>query len=1029
MWLFRFLPWAILVIGMAFSVWFWDDSRQREIDKLHMEFNERQSDIATALSSRVQGNVQVLRGVAGLFAASQGNGVDRNEFKTYVDNLHLNEIYPGIQGVGFSIAVAPTDLTLFVDRVRSEGFPTFDLLPAGERKLYTSIVFLEPFDWRNQRAFGYDMFSEPIRNEAMTRAMETGRAALSSKVTLLQETTSDVQAGFLLYVPMYRNGAATDTPEQRRTNLLGWAYSPVRMRDLMKSMSGKHPPDFHEQFRIEVFDGAAPSPDALLFDSNLGNLSGPPVTPPLFTADRPLELGGHRWTLRMSSLPDFETQANALGDRSQIILLAGIALTLLLILLTRTIDRHHRRIAVALGQVAKANQKLTQSSNELRAIYDSSCVAIFLVDLQGRIAHANQRMADMFGSSVEQLSCSEYVSLIHPNEREDGHRKMLDLLSSTIDSVDLERRYWRADGTEFWGHLTGRRFYDASGQQVGLLGVIADVTRHKDAENALAESEAANRRMIETANEGVWAMDAQHRTTFVNAHMAAMLGYCTHEILGHPVEDFMFAEDLDDHHRKMLTRQQSGAGSYERRFRRQDGSELWTQVSATTLFDKDGGFAGSFAMFADITELKRVQRELSSHRDHLEELVFSRTAELAQARDAAEAANRAKSTFLANMSHELRTPMNAIIGLNYLLQKQIAEPKAHGQLLKIGDAAQHLLSLINNILDLAKIEADQLTLDEKDFSLSKLIDHALSINGKRACRKGLRLEREVIPWVPGTPELPDLLHGDALRLEQILLNFLSNAIKFSAQGPINVRTRTVEADNHSLLLRLEVEDRGIGLSAEQQARLFQPFTQADDSTTRKYGGIGLGLIVARRLARLMGGDAGVSSQEGVGSTFWVTARLQRAAAPPETVSNRTDRTETRLPEQIIARNYRGLRILLVEDDAFNQEVARVLIEEAGLQLDVVNNGQEALDRVWMQDYALILMAIEMPIMDGLEATRAIRRIPVNSAIPIVAMTASVFDENKDICLAAGMNDRIGKPVDPDVLYATLLRWLPAQPAS
>jgi CHASE1-domain containing sensor protein len=296
--IFRFLPWAVLGLGVALSTWFWQDSRQRELDLLRLEFKERQSDIASALSARVLANFQVLRGVVGLFAASHGDGVDRSEFKAYVDSLHLNELYPGILGVGFSIAIAPSEVTHFVDRMRAKGFPAFELHPAGTRKLYTSIIFLEPFDRRNQRAFGYDMFSEPIRRQAMSRATETGDGALSGKVTLLQEMASDVQAGFLLYLPIYRNAVAVNTLEQRQANLLGWAYSPIRMRDLMKGVLAAHPTDFLEQFHVEVFDGSAPAPNVLLFDSAVEQPAAQADGPPLFVADHPLTLGGQHWTLR-----------------------------------------------------------------------------------------------------------------------------------------------------------------------------------------------------------------------------------------------------------------------------------------------------------------------------------------------------------------------------------------------------------------------------------------------------------------------------------------------------------------------------------------------------------------------------------------------------------------------------------------------------------------------------------------------------------------------------------------------------------
>jgi signal transduction histidine kinase len=268
--------------------------------------------------------------------------------------------------------------------------------------------------------------------------------------------------------------------------------------------------------------------------------------------------------------------------------------------------------------------------------------------------------------------------------------------------------------------------------------------------------------------------------------------------------------------------------------------------------------------------LRSAQVELLQHRNHLEELVFARTAELAAARDAAEAANRAKSMFLANMSHELRTPMYGVMGMIDLALSCATDPQQIDWLNKSNDAAQHLLTILNDVLDISRIDAERLTLEENNFSLAHAIGAALDMHGAAARAKGLRLSSEI------DPALPDLLRGDVLRLEKVLTNFIGNAVKFSQRGEIKVRAHSAEQDSHSVLLRIEVTDQGIGIRPEEQARLFNAFTQVDGSFTRKYDGAGLGLIIAKRLALLMGGEVGADGAPGVGSTFWFTARLQRA---------------------------------------------------------------------------------------------------------------------------------------------------------
>ena len=659
----------------------------------------------------------------------------------------------------------------------------------------------------------------------------------------------------------------------------------------------------------------------------------------------------------------------------------------------------------------ESQERMLRYEAKLAGVLESAADAIFIVDRQGYYQYVNQRAVRMLGYRRDEL-LRMHLSELTPTNDLSRIQPLFDRLLAT-GSLRTEFALKCKDDSTIPVDFNGTVLPDGS-----LFGSARDISERQRAEARIAASEARYARVLEGSTDGFWEWNYQTGEVSVSPRFEAMLGYsqgewtCTYQFWADNVHPDDLAPTM-----AILDQHLAGTRPYheaEFRMRIKSGGWLWIQ-SRGKVAERDASgrpilLAGTHT---DITERRRAEAELDRHRNHLEELVHARTAELAHARDAAETASRAKSTFLANMSHELRTPMHGIMGMTQLALRSASDARQIDQLGKAVRASQHLLDVINDILDISKIEADRMTLDEKPFSLVQVVDDAFRLQEDAAHAKGLQLCREI------APELPCLLYGDALRLRQILINFMGNAVKFSERGVIKMQAEVLEQDSYAVLLRIAVSDQGPGVDPEQRESLFEAFRQGDDSSTRKHGGTGLGLAICRRIARLMGGEVGVESQEGVGSTFWLTARIRLGGGEPPATSPASDES----PRESLLQEFSGRRILLAEDDPVNQEVAICLLEEAGLVAEVASTGQEAVQIARQGGLALILMDVQMPVLNGLEATHAIRGLQGMEAIPILAMTANAFDEDRDACLAAGMNDHIGKPVTNEVFYSTLLSWL------
>jgi len=1054
--------------GLAVTGLLWHQARQDSTRELTADFERQAQDIKQHMVQRLAAHEVVIKSFAGLFDAS--DQMSRQDFRTFYTALVLDRADYQFAGINYIESVAASDLNRHVAKVRAAGLSGYQIRPPGPRPDYAPIVYIEPASGNNDKALGFDPSSNPLARAAMMRARDTGALAVSAKL-VLQQDAGNPTPGVGIYYPIYRQLEAPASQARRQASLVGWIGAPFRTIDLFKAIFSPR-----SSINLEVFDGVSLTRDNLMFDSDaLLRSPGTMPSPSLLQTAMPLAFGGRTWTLVFHAKPGFG--AAAVAQRPQLLAVVGALLSCFAAILTMlgvTYLRRRARLAQAQLEQAlarrreaerqRAEQKLRESEARWKFAIESAGDGLWEWNIPDNTLFRSESWKALFGVKVlgSTDALGEFGKRLHPDDRSVTLNALQDYLDGLTPVFNCQYRARCADGSYKWildrGQLMSRTH---DGEPLLMLGTIQDITARKQTENSLRDSAFAARLALDRSTALAQQLEdyQQHLEVLVQQRTVELqVSVATAQTALAELEKKQIALD---HSLSLLNATLESTAYGILVVDRLGGFTRWNQrfldlwqmpvgllmpgqqqlalahaaaqaarpeqlVARVKALDGDRTASScDIVAMADGRLLKWISRPQIMGDAVLGRVwSFDDITEFKRAEQAALAASRAKSEFLANMSHEIRTPMNGVVGMVDILQQSDLTLEQQRMLATISQSALALLRILNDILDYSKIEAGKLAVESIPTQLAEVAQGVVQLLLPSAQAKGIDLSLAL------DASLPTWVFSDPARLRQVLLNLTGNALKFTqsdASHPGQVRLQLMPASlpDGQPGLHLVVTDNGIGMSREVVARLFQPFTQADSSTSREFGGTGLGLSISQRLVALMGGQLLVRSEPGVGSSFTVELPLLEAPSgqPSDVLPERHQHPQRqRSPAQAVAT---GQLVLLAEDNETNRDVLREQLHLLGYSAEVAEDGVQALHMWRSGRYALLLTDCHMPNMDGLELTAAIRQAELpGTRMPIIAVTANAMQGEIERCLAGGMDDYLSKPLRMAALKQTLARWLP-----